>query len=145
MKFLESARREGGFTPGCHVIGDGELHPRPSLSAIRCVQEIWTGKWGIRNQSCAWNVDCPEAISRTRLFLFQARHSRRFRQLAEFQELLSLQMFAPKHYDVAEVYGTHFMCGCGDGYCSRGSVQRQSIFCAFSCIIRIVEARSLMG
>lgn len=34
---------------------------RSSLSAIRCVREIWTGKWGIRNQSCAWNVDCPEA------------------------------------------------------------------------------------
>jgi hypothetical protein len=84
MKFLESARCEGGFALGCHVIGDGELLLLPlSLSAIRCVREIWTGKWGIRNQSCAWNVDYPQAnwwISN--VFLSEA----------EFRELLSLQI-----------------------------------------------------
>jgi hypothetical protein len=46
MKFLEAAGRGGGFTLGCHVIGDCELLPPLSPSAIRCVREIWTGKWG---------------------------------------------------------------------------------------------------
>lgn len=43
--------------------------PPPALSlAIRCVREIWTGKWGIRNQSCAWNADYPQANRRTQIF-----------------------------------------------------------------------------
>ena len=64
--------------------------PPPALSlAIRCVREIWTGKWGIRNQSCAWNVDYPQANRRTQIFSLV---DQAFMALPEFQEFLSLQI-----------------------------------------------------
>ena len=68
--------------------------PPPALSlAIRCVREIWTGKWGIRNQSCAWNVDYPPGNRRVQIFFSVVDQA--FMALPEFREFLSLQICCP--------------------------------------------------